>query len=274
VRDVGSEAIVLAGGASTSESRICRSPMRCARAEDSLVVARQGRGVLRGIGLARHSSAHAATNEFWPLMDLGRWDEARIDIEEELGLVQPGSWRAVPLQARAWLNWLTGDIDQAERDVDEIQRLAPDLTECQFLSPQAQVVAAVAIGTERWETALQTVAETVRQLPVEDGHPVVHWETMSAAWLGLWAAADLARERGQAGSAWLAPHLAELDRLLAAAARRPLEQRTIRVRRSSRCAKPSEPASRAAPPAQCGGKQSRPPTPSEPWRSAPTPGYG
>ena len=107
--------------------------------------------------------------------------------------------------------------------------MAPDLTESQFLSPRAQVVAAVAIGTERWETALQTVAETVRQPPVEDGHPVVHWETMSAAWLGLWAAAELARERGQAGSAWLAPHLAELDRLLAAAALRPLERRTIRV---------------------------------------------
>ena len=46
---------------------------------------------------------------------------------------------------------------------------------------------------------------------------------------GLWAAAELARERGEAGSAWLAPHLAELDRLLAAAARRPPERRTIRV---------------------------------------------
>ena len=89
-------------------------------------------------------------------------------------------------------------------------------------------MAAVAIETEHWDTAVQTVADTVRQLPVEDGHPVVHWQTMTAAWLGLWAAAELARERGEAGSAWLAPHLAELDRLLAAAARRPLDRRTVR----------------------------------------------
>jgi DNA-binding CsgD family transcriptional regulator len=72
------------------------------------------------------------------------------------------------------------------------------------------------------------VADTVRQLPVEDGHPVVHWQTMTAAWLGLWAAANLAGERVDAGSAWLAPHLVELDRLLAAAARRPIPRRTIR----------------------------------------------
>jgi DNA-binding NarL/FixJ family response regulator len=56
----------------------------------------------------------------------------------------------------------------------------------------------------------------------------VHWQTMTAAWLGLWAAAELARERGEAGAAWLAPHLAEFDRLLGAAARRPLDERTVR----------------------------------------------
>jgi DNA-binding NarL/FixJ family response regulator len=149
-------------------------------------------------------------------------------LDDAVGLALSGWWRAWPLQSRAWLNWLTGDIDQAERDLDEIQRLAPELTEGQFLAAQAQAVAAVAIETEHWDTAVQTVAEAVRQLPVEDGHPVVHWQTMTAAWLGLWAAAELARERGDAGSAWLAPHLAELDRLLAAASRRPLKRRTVR----------------------------------------------
>ena len=126
------------------------------------------------------------------------------------------------------MNWLTGDIDAAERDLEEIERLAPELTEGQFLAAQAQAMAAVAIETEHWDTAVQTVADTVRQLPVEDGHPVVHWQTMTAVWLGLWAAAELARERGEAGSTWLAPHLAEFDRLLAAAAQRPLDRRTVR----------------------------------------------
>jgi DNA-binding NarL/FixJ family response regulator len=53
---------------------------------------------------------------------------------------------------------------------------------------------------------------------------------MTATWLGLWAAAESARERGDAGSAELASPLAEFDRLLDAAAQRPLDQSTVRDR--------------------------------------------
>ena len=198
------------------------------RVEEAAAVARQGCAVLRDIGLGRGNGAYLAGYACFPLVDLGCWDEARVLLDDAVGLALSGWWRAWPLQSRAWLNWLTGDIDQAERDLDEIQRLALELTEGQFLAAQAQAVAAVAIETEHWDTAVQTVAEAVRQLPVEEGHPVVHWQTMTAAWLGLWAAAELARERGDAGSTWLAPQVAELDRLLAAATRRPLNRRTVR----------------------------------------------
>ena len=186
--------------------------------------------MLRDIGLARSNGAYMAGYACFPLVDIGCWDEARVLLDDAIGLAQSGWWRAWPLQSRAWFNWLTGDIDRAERDLEEIERLALEQTEGQFLAAQAQAVAAVAIETEHWDRAVQTVADTVRRLPVEDGHPVVHWQTMTATWLGLWAAADLARERGGAGSAWLAPHLAELDRLLAAAARQPPNRRTVRDR--------------------------------------------
>ena len=198
------------------------------RVEEAAAVARQGCAVLRDIGLARTGGAYAAGYGAFPLVDLGCWSEARVMLDDAIDLAESGWFRAWPLQARAWLNWLTGEIDDAERDLEEIQRLAPELEEGQFLAAQAQAVAAVAIETEHWDTAVQTVAETVRQLPVEEGHPVVHWQTMTAAWLGLWAAAEAVRERGGVACARLAPHLAELDRLLAAAARRPPERRTVR----------------------------------------------
>jgi tetratricopeptide (TPR) repeat protein len=198
------------------------------RVDEAATAARQGCAALRDIGLARTNGAYMAGYACFPLVDLGCWDEARVLLDNAIDLAQSGWWRAWPLQSRAWLTWLTGDIDQAERDLDEIQRLALEQTEGQFLAAQAQAVAAVAIETEHWDTAVQRVADTVRQLPAEDGHPVVHWQTMTAVWLGLWAAAELARERGDAGSAWLAPHLAELDRLIAAAARRPFDRRTVR----------------------------------------------
>jgi DNA-binding CsgD family transcriptional regulator len=198
------------------------------RVEEAATAARQGCAVLRDIGLARTNGAYAAGYAYFPLVDLGCWDEAREILDNAIELAQSGWWRAWPLQSRVWLNWLVGDIDQAERDLEDTRQLALELTEGQFLAAQAQAEAAVAIETAHWETAVQTVADTVRQLPVEDGHPVVHWQTMTAAWLGLWAAANLAGERVDAGSAWLAPHLVELDRLLAAAARRPIPRRTIR----------------------------------------------
>jgi DNA-binding CsgD family transcriptional regulator len=198
------------------------------RVDEAAAVARQGCAVLRDIGLARANGAYMAGYASFPLVDLGCWDEARVLLDSAVGLAQSGWWRAWPLQARAWLNWLTGDIDEAERDLDEIQQLALELTEGQFLAAQAQAVAAVAIETEHWDTAVQTVADTVRRLPVEEGHPVVHWQTMTAAWLGLWAAAELARQGGGVGTGGLARHLAELDRLLAAAARRPIDRRTVR----------------------------------------------
>jgi DNA-binding CsgD family transcriptional regulator len=88
----------------------------------------------------------------------------------------------------------------------------------------------VAIETRRWEAAVQTVTDTVHRLPVENGQPVVHWQTMTATWLGLWAAAEWARERGRKDSDPLARHLGEIDRLLAAAAQRPPDTRTVRDR--------------------------------------------
>jgi DNA-binding CsgD family transcriptional regulator len=200
------------------------------RLEEAAALAPQGRAELRDVGLVPIAGAHFATNASLPLVDLGRWDEARMILDEEIGRGHPGPWRIQPLQTRSWLNWLTGDIDGAERDLDEILRLAPDLTEGQILAPQAQAATAIAIEMNHWDTAVETVAGIVRRLPVEKDHPVVHWETMTAAWLGLWATAELAQERGETDSAWLAPHLAEFDRLLAAAARRPLDRRTVRDR--------------------------------------------
>ncbi len=198
--------------------------------EESAAVARQGRAVLRDRGLARSIGAYADGYGSLALIDLGCWDEARVILDEAIGLAQSGWWRAWPLQSRAWLNWLTGEIDEAERDLDEIQRLAPELEAGQFLAAQALAVAALAIQTEHWDTAVQTVAEIVRQLPVEEGHPVVHWPTMTAVWLGLWAAAEATREQSSVVSGRLAPCLGDLDRLLAAAERRPLERRTVRYR--------------------------------------------
>jgi DNA-binding CsgD family transcriptional regulator len=200
------------------------------RVDEAAAVAREGCARLRDVGLARSNGAYMAGYAYFPLVELGCWDEARAFLDDAVELAQSGWWRAWPLQSRAWLTWLTGDIDQAERDLDQIQRLALELKEGQFLAAQAQAVAAVAIETGHWDTAVQTVADTVRQLPVQEGRPVVHWQTMTATWLGLWAAAESARERGDAGSAELASPLAEFDRLLDAAAQRPLDQSTVRDR--------------------------------------------
>jgi DNA-binding CsgD family transcriptional regulator/tetratricopeptide (TPR) repeat protein len=193
--------------------------------------ASQGCAVMRQVGQERALLATSATvNESSVLVDLGRFDEARRILDDALGLVQPGWWRAWALQAQVWLKWVTGDLDGAEDDLAEIQRLAPELTEGQTRGPHARAVAVVAIETEHWETAVQTAADAVRGLPDEEGHPVVHWETMSVAWLGLWAAAELTRERGDLGPALLTPDLADLDRLIAAAARRQTGKRTVRDR--------------------------------------------
>ena len=198
--------------------------------EAAVAHAQHGRAVLRDLGLGRGPGAHLVTNESLALVDLGRWDEARVLLDGELAQPQRAWWPTEALQARAWLNWLTGRIDEAEHDLDEIQRLgqATDVTEGQIIAAQAQAVVPVAIETQHWETAVRTVADIVRLLPEEEGRPVVHWETMTAVWLGLWAAAELARERAGSGSAWLAPHLAEFDRLLTAAARRPVPRRPAR----------------------------------------------
>ena len=198
--------------------------------DEAAAVARQGCALLRDIGLARSNGGYMAGYAYFPLVELGCWDEAHALLDDAIAIAQSGWWRAWPLQSRAWLNWLTGDLEQAERDLDEIQRLALEQTEGQFLAAQAQATAAVAIENEHWEIAVQTVTDIVRRLPVEAGRPVVHWQTMTAAWLGLWAATGLALERGGAGSAWLAPHLAELDRLLAAAAQQPPNRHTVRDR--------------------------------------------
>ena len=201
------------------------------RLEAAAHAATQDRAAMREIGLERSLLATSATaNESEVLVDLGRFDDARAILDDAVGLVQPDWWRAWALQARVWLNWVTGDLDGAEGDLAEIRRLAPELTEGQTYGPHARAVAAVALETEHWDTAVQTAADAVRQLPEEEGLPVVHWETMTVAWLGLWAAAELTRERGESGSVWLAPHLAELDRLLDAAARRPSDKRTVRDR--------------------------------------------
>jgi DNA-binding CsgD family transcriptional regulator len=199
--------------------------------EAAAAAAAQARAVMRQVGQERALLATSGTvNESSVLVDLGRFDEARTILDDVLGLVQPDWWRAWALQARVWLNWLTGDLDAAEGDLAEIQRLAPELTEGQTHGPHARAVAVVAIETEHWDTVVQTAADAVRRLPIQDGDPVVHWETMTVAWLGLWAGAELARERGGSDSVWLAPHLAELDRLIAAATRRPLDRRTVRDR--------------------------------------------
>jgi DNA-binding NarL/FixJ family response regulator len=198
--------------------------------ETAASVARQGYGALRERGLARSHGAFASGYGSLPLIDLGFWSEARVLLDDAIGLAQSGWWLAWPLLSRAWLHWLIGDIDAAERDIDEIRRLAPDLDSGQFLAAQARAVAALSITAGHWETAVRTVTDVVRRLPSEDGHPVVHWETMTAAWPGLWAAAELMRERGASGSAWLAPHVAQFDGLLASAARRPLDRQTVRHR--------------------------------------------
>ena len=59
---------------------------------------------------------------------------------------------------RAWLSWLTGDLDAAEQDLDEIRRLAPDLTEGQLDYAEVQLIAAMALEADQWETAVETVA--------------------------------------------------------------------------------------------------------------------
>jgi DNA-binding CsgD family transcriptional regulator len=198
--------------------------------EAAASVGRQGYRVLRDRGLARSHGAFAGGYGSLPLIDLGFWSEARVLLDDCIGLALSGWWLAWPLLSRAWLHWLTGDIDAAERDIDEIPRLATDLDSGQFLAAQARTVAALSITAEHWETAVRTVTDVVRRLPSEDGRPVVHWETMTAAWPGLWAAAELMRERGTSGSTWLAPHLAQFDGLLASAARRPLDKQTVRHR--------------------------------------------
>ena len=197
--------------------------------ETAASVAGQGAGVLRDRGLGRNFALSEIYGAL-PLIELGYWSEARALLDDAVEEAQSGWSLAWPLLSRAWLHWLTGDIDAAERDFDEIPRLAPDLISGQFIAAQARASAASAVSAEHWEKAVEAVADVVRRIPVEGGHPVVHWEAMIAAWLGLWAAAELMRERGTAGSAWLAPHLVQFDGLLTSAARRPLDRQTVRHR--------------------------------------------
>ena len=123
--------------------------------------------MLRELGLARGAGAHFAANHASPLVELGRWDEAYEVLDEALGRDEPAWWRGVPLQAHAWLSWVTGDLEAADRDLDEVARLSPELVEGQFIAPQAQASAVMAIASQQWEAAVQTVAAAVSRLPVE-----------------------------------------------------------------------------------------------------------
>ena len=66
---------------------------------------------MREVGLER--SAIWIGNEALPLIDLGRWDEARLLLDADVYIesLEPG--RGNVLQARVWLNWVTGDLPGA-----------------------------------------------------------------------------------------------------------------------------------------------------------------
>ena len=190
--------------------------------EDAAAVPPEARAAMREVGLER--SAIWIGNEALPLIDLGRWDEARLLLDADVYIesLEPG--RDNILQARAWLNWVTGDLPGAEQDLAMLDLTRSDDTY------QAQGVACVAIETRRWETAVGAAAEAVRSLPRESGHPMPHTEALTAMWLGLWAAAEISSERGAAGASWLGPFLADFDALLASAAMRPADRRPVRYR--------------------------------------------
>ncbi len=190
--------------------------------EEAAAVPPEARAAMREVGL-EHSAMWIA-NWALPLIDLGRWDEARLLLDAEVSIEGLDPGRDNILQARVWLNWLTGDLPGAEQDLAML-----DLTRSQD-TYQAQGVACVAIETRRWEAAVAATAEAVRSLPLESGHPTPHWEALTAVWLGLWAARELSSERGEAGASWLAPSLADFDDLLASAAMRPADRRPVRYR--------------------------------------------
>ena len=196
--------------------------------EDAALVAAETSAAAREVGLG--PGALEIVNEALPLIDLGRWDEARLLLDAGISLesVDPGV--DFLLGARTWLSWLTGDIAGAEQDLATIDLVAPDLAQTQHTSPHAQAVASVAIETRHWETAVEATARAVRALPRGSDGPIPHWEALTATWLGLWAAAELVSERGGPGPSWLAPILLDFDELLVATARHPIDRRPVRFR--------------------------------------------
>jgi DNA-binding CsgD family transcriptional regulator/tetratricopeptide (TPR) repeat protein len=190
--------------------------------EEAAAVPPEAQAAMREVGQER--SAIWIGNRALPLLDLGRWDEARLLLDANVAIESLDPGRDNILQARVWLHWLTGDLPGAEQDLAML-----DLTRSQD-AYQAQGVACVAIETRHWETAVAATAEAVRSLPRESGHPMPHWEALTAMWLGLWAAAEISAERGEAGASWLAPFLVAFDELLAATALRPADRRPVRYR--------------------------------------------
>ncbi len=161
--------------------------------EDAAAVPPEARAAMREVGLER--SAIWIGNEALPLIDLGRWDEARLLLDADVYIesLEPG--RDNILQARVWLNWVTGDLPGAEQDLAML-----DLTRSDEHLPGAggrlRRDRDAALGDRgRGGSSRRCVlfrASRATQCPTT--------EALTAMWLGLWAAAEISSERGAAGA--------------------------------------------------------------------------
>ena len=160
------------------------------RFDEALVEARAGREAARRAGLERRFGQDLAALAADILVRRGRWAEADDVTREGLGLAQRRMVTAYLEAVRGRLQALRGDVEEASRRLDSLDRASIDPDVAAFVG---QVRAETALAAGRPEDALAAVDEALGRLAGLDDSL---WSSPLVA-LGLRALADLA-EAGRA----------------------------------------------------------------------------
>ena len=139
------------------------------RLEEAVVVALDGIGEARRLGLARRSGPILACNATVALVALGRWDQAeRVSREGLEGAPPDAASLDLPL-ARVTLELGLGEFDAAAARLQAARQLLPTLiAEAQMVGPLFADLAELALWRGDPEQAKQLVAEAV---PLVQGDP-------------------------------------------------------------------------------------------------------
>jgi DNA-binding CsgD family transcriptional regulator len=132
------------------------------RLEEAVVVALDGLQQARRVGLFRGSGPVLTANATWPLLALGRWDQAEQVTREGLEISRSGPAHVALPITRAALELGLGELDAAEARLQAVRRLLPgSIREAQYAGPLFGGLAELALWRGQLDQAKQLVAQAV-----------------------------------------------------------------------------------------------------------------